>query len=70
LRAAAIDVTREEPLPAGSPLWDAPNLAISPHSSTSAERYLERVVDLFVDNFARYTAGHPLRNVVDLSTDY
>ena len=70
LRAAAIDVAREEPLPSHSPLWDAPNLAISPHSSTSGDRYLERVVDLFVDNFARYTAGDPLRNVVDLAADY
>jgi phosphoglycerate dehydrogenase-like enzyme len=70
LRAAAIDVAREEPLPSDDPLWDAPHLAISPHSSASADRYLERVVDLFVDNFARYVAGDPLRNVVDLSAGY
>lgn len=70
LRAAAIDVARQEPLPPGSPLWDAPNLAISPHSSASADRYLERVVDLFADNLARYVDGRPLRNVVDLSTGY
>jgi phosphoglycerate dehydrogenase-like enzyme len=70
LRAAAIDVARQEPLPADSPLWDAPNLAISPHSSASADRYLERVVDLFVDNLGRYTADRPLRNVVDLAAGY
>jgi phosphoglycerate dehydrogenase-like enzyme len=70
LRAAAIDVAREEPLPAASPLWDTPNLAISPHSSASADRYLERVVDLFADNLGRYVSGQPLRNVVDLSGGY
>jgi phosphoglycerate dehydrogenase-like enzyme len=70
LRAAAIDVAREEPLPSGSPLWDAPNLAISPHSSASADRYLERVGDLFYDNLARYAAGRELRNVVDLEHGY
>jgi phosphoglycerate dehydrogenase-like enzyme len=70
LRAAAIDVAREEPLPADNPLWDAPHLAISPHSSASADRYLERVVDLFTDNLARYVAGQPLRNVVDLTGGY
>jgi phosphoglycerate dehydrogenase-like enzyme len=70
LRAAAIDVAREEPLPAESPLWDAPNLAVSPHSSASADRYLERVVDLFADNLARYVRGEPLRNVVDLAGGY
>src|SRR5262249_19349868 len=67
LRAAAIAVAREEPLPPESPLWDTPNLAISPHSSASADRYLERVGDLFADNLARYVAGRELRNVVDLT---
>lgn len=70
LRAAAIDVAREEPLPPTSPLWDTPNLAISPHSSTSGDRYLERVAELFYDNFARYVRGDELRNVVDLSHGY
>ena len=70
LRAAAIDVAREEPLPSDSPLWDTPNLAISPHSSASAERYLERVGELFYDNLARYVAGRDLRNVVDLTHGY
>jgi phosphoglycerate dehydrogenase-like enzyme len=70
LRAAAIDVAREEPLPSDSPLWDTPNLAISPHSSASAERYLERVGELFYDNLARYVAGEELRNVVDLTHGY
>jgi len=70
LRAAAIDVTREEPLPPDSRLWDVPNLAISPHSSASADRYLERVSELFYDNLARYVAGEELRNVVDLSDGY
>jgi phosphoglycerate dehydrogenase-like enzyme len=70
LRAAAIDVAREEPLPADSPLWDAPNLAISPHSSASGERYLERVCELFYDNLARYVEGRELRNVVDLTHGY
>ena len=70
LRAAAIDVAREEPLPPDSPLWDTPNLTISPHSSASADRYLERVGDLFYDNLARYVAGQELRNVVDLAHGY
>lgn len=70
LRAAAIDVAREEPLPPDSLLWDTPHLAISPHSSTSPDRYFERVVALFYDNLGRYVAGEPLRNVVDLAHGY
>jgi len=70
LRAAAIDVARQEPLRPDSPLWDTPNLAISPHSSGSADRYLERIAALFYDNLARYVAGRDLVNVVDMTRGY
>lgn len=70
LRAAAIDVARQEPLPADSSLWDAPNLIFSPHSSPSQDRYFEMVFDLFLDNLAHYVKGAPLRNVIDLSAGY
>jgi phosphoglycerate dehydrogenase-like enzyme len=65
LRAAILDVTRYEPLPPESPLWDAPNVLLSPHSSATADRYAERLYELFADNLRRYLAGEPLRNVVD-----
>jgi phosphoglycerate dehydrogenase-like enzyme len=64
LGAAVLDVTREEPLPADSPLWDAPNLRLSPHSSASLDHYVESVFDLFADNLGRYLRREPLRNVV------
>ncbi len=70
LAAAAIDVARTEPLPADDPLWSAPNLYVSPHSSASAERYGERAFDLFCENLERFVAGEPLRNVVDLRDGY
>jgi phosphoglycerate dehydrogenase-like enzyme len=66
LGAAVLDVTREEPLPADSPLWDAPNLLLSPHSSASLDRYVESLFDLFVENLGRYLRGEPLGNVVEL----
>jgi phosphoglycerate dehydrogenase-like enzyme len=70
LRAAAIDVARSEPLPADDPLWDAPNLLISPHSSTSGEGYDARAFDLFCRNLAHFVAGEPLENVIDLASGY
>jgi phosphoglycerate dehydrogenase-like enzyme len=70
LRAAAIDVARAEPLPPHDPLWSAPNLLISPHSSTSSEGYADRAFDLFCRNFARFVRGEPLENVVDLTHGY
>ncbi len=70
LRAAAIDVARHEPLPPEDPLWDAPNLSISPHSSTSMEGYMERTFDHFVANLERYVDDRPLENVVDMTGGY
>ena len=70
LRAAAIDVARHEPLPAEDPLWDAPNLSISPHSSTSLEGYMERTFDQFFANLEHYVHDRPLENVVDMTGGY
>jgi phosphoglycerate dehydrogenase-like enzyme len=70
LRGAAIDVARVEPLPADDPLWDAPNLLISPHSSTSGEGYAERAFELFCTNFERLVRGEALVNVIDLTDGY
>jgi phosphoglycerate dehydrogenase-like enzyme len=65
LAAAVLDVTSEEPLPPGHPLWDAPNVYISAHCSATSEGYVDRVAAVFIDNLARYLQGEPLRNVVD-----
>jgi phosphoglycerate dehydrogenase-like enzyme len=70
LGGAILDVTREEPLPAGDPLWSAPNIYISPHCSAAQDRYTETLLALFADNLERYTRGQPLRNVVDRAAGY
>lgn len=64
LGAAILDVTRHEPPPPDDPLWDAPNLYLSPHSSTSQEGYVDGVTELFAGNLLRYVAGEPMVNVV------
>ncbi|MBP1687659.1 MAG: putative oxidoreductase [Deltaproteobacteria bacterium] len=69
LRAAALDVTRQEPLPPDSPLWDVPNLYLSPHSSPAPNGYMERVWALFLENLEAYRSGRPLRNRVEPPTD-
>jgi phosphoglycerate dehydrogenase-like enzyme len=70
LRGAAIDVAKREPIPADDPLYDAPNLSISPHSAASQDHYNERLWALFCDNLEAYRAGRPLRNVVDMQAEY
>jgi phosphoglycerate dehydrogenase-like enzyme len=62
LRAAALDVVRQEPLPADSPLWSVPNLLISPHSAAAPDEHWANVFALFVDNLRRYLDGEPLLN--------
>lgn len=59
---AAIDVTRVEPLPADSPLWDAPNLLISPHAAGGRPVGADALVS---HNLAAFVAGEPLREVVE-----
>lgn len=66
LSGAAIDVTRTEPLPAESPLWDVPNLLVTPHVAGfyHLQATLDNVVALAQANLRRYAAGEPLVNVV------
>ena len=64
IRGATTDVTRNEPLPPESPLWDVPNLIITPHQSGEGPRAQERLDDLFLDNLGRYMRGETLINEV------
>lgn len=65
LSGAVLDVFDPEPLPADSPLWDVPNLIVTPHvSADDGASYVPLTLDLFFDNMRRYLAGEPLRNVV------
>ncbi len=71
LSGAVLDVYPEEPLPASSPLWRAPNLVMSPHCAVDdASAYAARALDLFLDNLGRYRAGRKLLNVVDPALGY
>jgi phosphoglycerate dehydrogenase-like enzyme len=70
LGGAALDVAAREPLPSDSPLWDLPNVIITPHSMSTAADENDRLVTLFCDNLRRYVAGEPLRNVIDKVRGY
>lgn len=65
LGGAALDVFEEEPLPASSPLWEMPNVIVSPHSAGTSDRENERITELFCDNLRRFLDGRPLRNVLE-----
>jgi phosphoglycerate dehydrogenase-like enzyme len=64
---AVLDVFVDEPLPAESPWWDAPNVIVTPHASGVTLRYFDALV---VENVRRYLAGEPLLNQVDPERGY
>ena len=68
--AALLDVASSEPLPPEHPLWNAPNLYLSPHCSTSAGEIYPKLHRLLADNLKRWLAGEPLINEVDLTLGY
>lgn len=70
IAGAALDVFEDEPLPPSSPLWDMPNVIVSPHMSGDAAGWRDELVRVFSDNLGRYTSGRPLRNVVDKRLGY
>ena len=70
LAGAALDVTATEPLPPESPLWKAPNLLITPHTSAISDRLWERETSLLMEQLDRWFDGRELLNRVDFSRGY
>ncbi|HLY60719.1 MAG TPA: D-2-hydroxyacid dehydrogenase [Terriglobia bacterium] len=70
IAGAGLDVVYREPLPADDPLWSAPNVLITCHTSARSQGSLDRSQALFVENVRRYVAGLPLLNVVDKKRGY
>ena len=71
LRGAVLDVFREEPLAAASPLWHLRQILLTPHiSPVSPGRFWPRQLDLFLGNWTRYINGQPLINQVDKTAGY
>ena len=70
IAGAALDVFETEPLPEESPLWSMPQVLISPHMCGDFRGWERAVVDVFVENCARFVRGKPLRNLVDKAAGF
>jgi len=64
ISGAGLDVFVEEPLPATSPLWDFPNVLITPHSAGETARYEANVIAILTENLGRLARGADLRNKI------
>jgi D-2-hydroxyacid dehydrogenase (NADP+) len=70
LGGAALDVAQTEPLPAESPLWKAPNLFITPHTSGVSDRLWDRQTTILIELLERWFDGRELFNRVDFARGY
>jgi phosphoglycerate dehydrogenase-like enzyme len=61
---AVLDVTDPEPLPAGHPLWSAPNCMITPHVGGSTPEFIHRAFQFGAEQVSRFIAGKELQNIV------
>lgn len=70
IAGAALDVFEKEPPDPDNPLWDMPNVIMTPHISGMLDTNEERLIGIFIDNLRRYRSGEPLRNRIDLARGY
>jgi phosphoglycerate dehydrogenase-like enzyme len=70
LAGAALDVTESEPLPPDNPLWKAPRLFLTPHTSALSDRLWHRQTDLVLQLLERWFSNQPMFNQVDLNEGY
>jgi len=70
IQGAGLDVFDHEPLPKDSPLWDMPNVILTPHLAALSPAYLDRAIKLFVDNLGRFIQNSEMENVVDKLKGY
>lgn len=70
IAGAGLDVTDPEPLPPDHPLWQAPNVIITPHVANDSDLGFDAQIAVIEENLRRYAAGERMLSVVDVSRGY
>ncbi|RYY20384.1 MAG: D-2-hydroxyacid dehydrogenase [Chitinophagaceae bacterium] len=70
IAGAVLDVTAQEPLPSGHPLWDCPQTILTQHSGGGNLTELEGIVAMFITNFKNFESDRQLMNTVELERGY
>ncbi|MDF2958669.1 MAG: 2-hydroxyacid dehydrogenase [Paenibacillus sp.] len=70
IAGAGLDTFATEPLPADSPLWDAPNTLITPHCTPAVPDRIGRSLDIICHNVKAYRNGEPMLNLLTIKDIY
>ena len=70
IAGAGLDVTPQEPLPDDHPLWNMPNVIITPHTAGGSPNRQDRIVNLFCENLQRFLNGEDMLSVIDKNKGY
>ena len=72
IAGAGLDVFEQEPLPENSPIWGLDNVILTPHIAGPTPHYMDRLMDLFIDNLEAFVEGdtEKMVNVIDYDKQY
>ena len=70
IAGAGLDVFETEALPDDSPLWDMPNVSMTPHIASQCDEGNVNIRNIFIDNLRRFANGEPLENIIDKKKGY
>jgi phosphoglycerate dehydrogenase-like enzyme len=70
IRGAGLDVFEQEPLPPGDPLWQMPNVLVSPHTADHTRDWIDDAMRFFLRQYERFRRDEPLENVVNKRLGY
>lgn len=70
IRGAGLDVFEKEPIPAGDPIFKFENVLISPHCADHTKDWLDRAMRFFLEQYDRFCAGQPFKNIVEKRLGY
>lgn len=70
IHSAILDVYDQEPVSIDSPLWDVPNLYMTPHSSGRLENFMDHAIQYYIYNYQAYISGVAMPNEIRLNEGY
>ena len=70
IRGAGLDVFEQEPLPAGHPFYELENVLLSPHCADHTADWQDQAMRFFLEQYARFQGGAPLKNIVNKRLGY